>query len=276
MKLSGHTMGMPDKDIYESISFCADLGHDGIEVRCAENGQMDLDAISDEQVGRIAEHAADEGIDFACLTPYYRDFMTDEAAEVSLEGYRSACRIAQALKCPLVRCISGVWPQEDYSHREVFERQVAGVRQAAEIASEYGITLAVETHSNQLTFSAAEALEFIEAVDHPQVAVLWDVFWTHVAGEETVEEALEMLAPHIVHVHAKNIQYNEDGEHETVLLDEGELDWCEIIEGLADINYTGYISDEYEKFWRPELPEPEIGMKRNHQLLAGCLKQLES
>lgn len=265
-------MGMPDKDIYESISFCADLGLDGIEVRCADNGQMDLDTISDQKIARIAEHAENEGIEFACLTPYYRDFMTDEAARESLAGYRNACRIAQALECPLVRCISGVWPQEGYEREKVFRRQVAGVAQAAEIASEYGITLAVETHRGQVTFSADEAVEFVEAVDHPQVAVLWDVFWTYVAGEETVDEALQMLAPHIVHVHAKNIQCDEDGEYETVILDEGELDWCQIIQGLDDIGYTGYISDEYEKFWRPEMPEPEVGMKRNYEVLSGCLE----
>ncbi len=274
MKLSGHTMGMPEKDIYESISFCAELGLDGIEVRCADNGQMDLDTIEDDQVKRIAEHAQNKGIEFACLTPYYRDFMTPEAAEESLSGYRNACRIAMALQCPIIRCISGIWPQDDYEREEVFERTVTGVHQAGDIASEYGITLAVETHRGQLAFSAADALEFVNAVDHPQVAVLWDVFWTYVAGEESVEEAMEMLAPHIVHVHAKNIEYDEDDEYETVILDQGELDWCEIIQGLADIGYEGYISDEYEKFWRPHLPEPEVGMKRNHEVLRACLDEI--
>ncbi len=37
------------------------------------------------------------------------------------------------------------------------------------------------------------------------------------------------------------------------------------------IGYDGYISDEYEKFWKPDLPEPEVGMKRNAEVLRRCL-----
>ena len=123
------------------------------------------------------------------------------------------------------------------------------------------------------------------------MGVLWDHFWVHVAGLEpegpvstparrakrdTVvrpagKQTLALLAPHVIHVHAKNIRFQEDGSHETVLLDEGELDWCEIVQGLADIGYDGYISDEYEKFWKPDLPEPEVGMKRNAEVLRECL-----
>ena len=35
-------------------------------------------------------------------------------------------------------------------------------------------------------------------------------------------------------------------------------------ETVREIGYTGYVSDEYEKYWYPDdLPEPEIGMKHN-------------
>ncbi len=248
MKLCGHTMGTPDKDIYEAIDFFAELGLDGIEVRCADNGQMDLETITADEVARIREHAEKAGIAFACLTPYYRDFMTPEAAEKTLADYELACSIAQDLNCPIVRAISGTWPQEGYERAEVFEKTATGLRHAADLAADHGVRLAVETHKGQLTFSAAEAVEFTEAVDHPAVGVLWDHYWVHVAGQEDFQQALELLAPHVIHVHAKNIRFHEDGSHETVLLDEGELDWCEIVQGLADIGYDGYISDEYEKY----------------------------
>jgi len=62
MKLCGHTMGTPDKDIFEAISFFAELGLDGIEVRCADNGQMDIETITDDEVARIADHAKSEGV----------------------------------------------------------------------------------------------------------------------------------------------------------------------------------------------------------------------
>jgi len=161
-----------------------------------------------------------------------------------------------------------------HERAEVFEKTAAGLRLAADLAADHGVRLAVETHRGQLAFSAAETVEFVEAVNHPALGVLWDHYWVHVAGQEDAQEALELLAPHLVHVHAKNIRFHEDGSHETVLLDEGELDWCEIVAGLASVGYDGYISDEYEKFWKPDLPEPEVGMKRNAEVLRDCLGRL--
>ncbi len=275
MKLAGHTMGMPGMDIFESISFCRQLGLDGIEVRCAENGQMHLEALSADDTARIRDHAQAEGIEFACLTPYYRDFMTPEAAEATLDGYRLACEIARALSCPVVRAISGVWPQEGHERQEVFDRTVAGMKRAAVIAADRGVTLAVETHGGQLAFSARETLEFVEAIDHPSVGVLWDPYWVRVRGEETVAQTLDLISPWIVHVHAKNVRFGADGSRHTVLLNEGELDWCAIVAGLAAIGYEAYISDEFEKFWHPEeLPEPEVGMARNRDVLRECLARL--
>ncbi len=271
MKLCGHTMGTPEKDIYEAISFFGELGLDGIEVRCADNGQMDLETIGDDEVARIAEHARAAGVAVACLTPYYRDFSSPEATEATLAGYRRTCEIARALDCGLVRAISSNRPADGPERQGFVDAAVAGTRRAGDIAAEYGVRLAVETHSGQLTFSAAESAEFIAAVDHPAVGVLWDCYWTYVADEISVPEALEILGDRIIHVHAKNIKYDADGERQTTLLDDGLLDWCEIVAGLKSIGHGGYISDEYEKFWRPQLPEPEVGMKRNAAVLRGCM-----
>ncbi len=274
MKLCGHTMGTPEKDIFEAISFFAELGLDGIEVRCADNGQMDIETITDDEVARIAEHAKSEGVAVACLTPYYRDFTTPEATEATLLGYTRACEIAEALGCGLVRAISSGWPLEGFERADIFERAVAGMKRAGDIAADHGVALAIETHLGQLTFSAEESAEFVRAIDHPAVGVLWDYFWTYVADRISVEDALALIGPHVIHVHAKNIKFDEEGGRQTTLLDDGELDWCEVVAGLAGIGYSGYISDEYEKFWKPEMAEPEIGMKRNTEILRDCLSRL--
>ncbi len=276
MKLSGHTMGMPDRDIFEAISLCAEIGLDGIEVRCAEDGQMHLEELGPDDVARIRDHAQDEGIEFACLTPYYRDFMDDVAKEATLDGYRLACGIARELGCPTVRAITGQWPLEGHEREEVFARTVSGMKEAGLIARHNGVKLACETHRGHLTWSAQQAVEFVEAVDSESVGVLWDHYWVHVCGEETLDEALALLSPWVVHVHAKDVRWDEEGNAHATLLGEGELDWCQIINRLKTIGYEGYISDEYEKFWHPEaFPEPEIGMRRNAELLRRCILEEE-
>lgn len=275
MKLCGHTMGTPKLDIYGAISLFAELGLEGVEVRCAENGQMNLETITDDEVARIADHARAADIEVACLTPYYRDFTTPEATEQTLAGYRRACQIGRALGCGLVRAISSNWPIAGMERADLFQRAVAGMKRAGDIAADHGVRLAVETHSGQLTFSAAESAEFVQAIDHPAVGVLWDHYWTYVADRVSVADALDLIGPRVIHVHAKNVRFDAEGKRDTVLLDEGEIDWCEVVSGLAGIGYEGFICDEYEKFWRPEeLPEPEVGMRRNADLLRACLRRV--
>jgi sugar phosphate isomerase/epimerase len=275
MKIAGHTMGMPEMDIFEAISFCAEIGLDGIEVRCADNGQMHLEALEPDDVKRIREHAQQEGVEFACLTPYYRDYMTDAAKQATLDGIRLACGIARELECPTVRAITGQWPLEGHEREEVFARTVSGMKEAGLIAMDNGVKLACETHKGYLTWSAQEAAEFIGAVDMDSVGVLWDHYWVHAKGEETLDEALALLTPWLVHVHAKQMQFNEDGSpHAAMVASEGELDWCLIINRLKTAGYEGYVSDEYERFWHPEnFPPTEEGMSEDARFLRECIAQ---
>ena len=44
---------------------------------------------------------------------------------------------------------------------------------------------------------------------------------------------------------------------------EGSVPWPEVFAALRGVGYDGWITDEYEKYWHPELPEPAEGMPRN-------------
>jgi len=46
IKFSGHTMGAPNRDIYECITLFKELGFDGVEVRVASNGQIDSETLT--------------------------------------------------------------------------------------------------------------------------------------------------------------------------------------------------------------------------------------
>ncbi|MFO8080069.1 MAG: sugar phosphate isomerase/epimerase family protein [Armatimonadota bacterium] len=273
MKIAGHTMGMPEMDIFEAISFCAEIGLDGIEVRCADNGQMHLEALDGDDIKRIRDHAQQEGVQFACLTPYYRHFVTDLEKQATLDGFRLACGIARELECPLIRGIAGQWPMEGYEREEVWAKTVSGYKEAGLIAMDNGVKIACETHRGYLTWSATEAAEFVGAVDMAEVGILWDHYWVTVRGEETLDQQLSLLSPWILHVHAKQLQRDEDGSpHAAMVAADGELDWCLVINHLKTAGYEGYVSDEYEKFWHPEdYPEPEVGMKEDAEFLRECI-----
>jgi len=88
-------------------------------------------------------------------------------------------------------------------------------------------------------------------------------------------DAVRLQAPYVLHCHCKNIMWVE-GKPQANFLDEGAIDWLPVLRILKEHGYDGYLSDEYEKFWRPELPEPEEGMARNARYLRECLGRIES
>jgi len=292
-------MGMPDKDIYEALKFCASLGLDGIEIRCAANGHMDPETIEPLEVELIAEAAHRAGVAIACLTPYYKDYATPEATAATLAGLRKTCRIARQLNCPLVRATGGVWPAGDREREDIWERTVAGLRQAADIAEELGAKLALENHSGTLTQTAEDTVAMVEQVVRPNFGILMDHYWVVAAGRRSAGfqpasngcqqngngcqqdagaptallDAVRLQAPYVLHCHMKNLVW-VDGKPQANFLDEGEIDWLPVLRILQEHGYDGYLSDEYEKFWRPELPEPEEGMARNARYLRAALERL--
>jgi L-ribulose-5-phosphate 3-epimerase len=277
MKLCGHTMGTPNYDLAGALELFAGFGLQGIEIRLDDNGLLRSADLDDpDALDRADRLACQHGLQYACLTPYYRDFATDDEAEASLAGLQRVSHAAARLRCPLARVLSGVWPAGDRSHEYVWSRTVAGLQRAAQIAGESGITLAVENHIGTLTMTAEDTVRFVEAVASPHLGIIYDPYFVYLAavtqgqdGREALSAATLLQAPYIRHVHVKDMAPAPDParDRKTCLLGEGELPWGELIGDLASQGYAGFLSDEYEKHWRPELPDAAIAMKRHAERL---------
>ncbi len=274
MKTCGHTMGVPDMPLAEAVAFFAEIGHDGIEIRCADDGQLQPERATDEELSQVAEMMKAAGLEVACLTPYWGAWYTADERRASVEGLAAVARAAARLGCRIVRVISGRWPVEGMSFREALSMAAEGLREAGERAAEHGVTLAVETHGGQVAFNTEATLELIEAVGHPAVGVLLDYYWLWVAGDDDPDECVPRLAGRIVHVHVKDGV--RDGERpRSVPLGEGQIPWPQVLAHLVRAGYDGFVSDEYEKKWRPELPDPRVAMAENARRLREWIAQAE-
>ncbi|NOZ20595.1 MAG: sugar phosphate isomerase/epimerase [Planctomycetes bacterium] len=262
MKTCGHTMGTPDRDIFQAIQLFALIGYDGIEVRCAPDGQIDPLSISPDEIRRIIDCALECGIDFACLTPYAKNYVDPAERKKTLAEMRKTIEVAEALGCARVRSYGGIEADGAWGP------SVEGVRETGRIAAGHGVTICVENHAGTLTMSAADTVRFVEDVGLDNVGILYDHAWVRVAGQETIEEAIDMQMPYLRHAHVKDWKF-VDGEvsnREACLLGEGDIDWPTVLRMLRVKGYDGYLSDEYEKKWHPDkLPDAAIGMKKNRE-----------
>lgn len=267
IKFSGHTMGTPGRGIYEVIKLFKTIGYDGVEVRIAANGQIDSETIDDSEVLNIHRAAVAEGMEFSCLTSYYQNFMPASRDGV-IANLKRVAQIACLLDCPLIRVYGGVEPngQSGIWFNDVWSHTVSGIQEVARYTASLGVGLCIETHIGSLTMSARDAIKLIEDVNMNNVGMLFDYAWVELAGAEKDAEAVRRAAKYISHVHIKDwvLESRTPLKKRSCLMGEGTVNWKAVLPALREIGYTGYISDEYEKFWYPEeLPEPEIGMAHN-------------
>jgi sugar phosphate isomerase/epimerase len=45
-----------------------------------------------------------------------------------------------------------------------------------------------------------------------------------------------------------------------VLAGTGEVSFAETLASIEELNYEGYVSFEWEKYWHPEIEEPEVAL----------------
>lgn len=268
IKFAGHTMGAPDCDIYQAIELFKKIGYDGLEVRVAPNGQINSETITDEEVLKIRDAARNAGIEIACLTSYYKDFVTPEVRPVTIANLKRVAEIASMLDCPLIRLYGGVEPyvMQKVWFCDVWSLSVTGAREVAEYAGNLGVGICIETHVGSLTMSVRDTVRFVQDVGMSNVGILLDYAWVELAGVEHGAEAVRLAAPYLKHVHIKDwtLETRTPLKKRSALMGEGTVDWKPVLAELGKIGYDGYICDEYEKYWYPEeLPSTEEGMTHN-------------
>jgi len=160
-------------------------------------------------------------------------FGEDEGLELRLEKTRRALRLAVDIGAPIVTTHIGPIPEDrDTSAYGRFLKSVIAVLKDAERS--HGI-FALETGQE----SATALRQFIEDVGSPNLKVNYDP--ANMLDLGTVE-GVEILAPYIVHTHAKD--RNPKTGKPTV--GQGDVPWKEYLAALTKIGYDGWFAIEDE------------------------------
>ena len=201
----------------------------------------DIDAIDE------ARRALDMQIAAFCTA--HCVLVDDAAHDLFVQGLRETIPVAKRLDCRML--ITTVGDEDPAVARQVQHANIVrGLRRAAPILAENGITLVVEPlntaadHRGYYLASSDEADEIIREVDSPFVKVLFDFYHQQVTEGHLIARSLAML-PRIGHVHCAG----NPGRHE---LDNGEVNYSWIFEALEKAGYDGYLGLEYFPIRDPE------------------------
>lgn len=184
-------------------------------------------------------------------------FATRAGAE-QLQEVEALCRAAQSIGCPFVRLGSGKYDPE-IGFWASMDRSRRHLGQAIEIARQYGVRPVVELHDQTMADGVLACHELVKGFRAKDVGIIFDAGNASIFGFQPWAEALDILLPHISHVHLKDMQWiRKDGKLGTSFAGPGEglVDWAALIKLLHSRGYQGYLSiEDYRGGWCARNPE---------------------
>ncbi|HEY0765847.1 MAG TPA: sugar phosphate isomerase/epimerase family protein, partial [Pyrinomonadaceae bacterium] len=259
MKLAFSTLGCPDWDLPRIIAAARKWGYDAVELR-ALGGSLDLlnrHEFSAQEIARTRADLHSQGIAVCCVDTsctFHSPDTSERAAQVQLA--LAHAELGAQLGAPIIR----VFPdriQPGAQREETRDWIVSCLQEIAERMPR-DVDVALETHGD---FARAEsAVEIATLANHPKVKLIWDVA-NSVAAGDTVRDAARTVQPYLAHIHLRDAKPVHGAEHWLpVLAGSGRISFSETLATIRELNYDGYISFEWEKYWHPEIEEPDIAL----------------
>ncbi|MEO8762764.1 MAG: sugar phosphate isomerase/epimerase family protein [Ginsengibacter sp.] len=259
--LSFSTLGCPGWTFEQILNFADENGYDGIELRgilrqldltkcpefnSKENILSTLNLIKQKKV-KIIDLGSSASMHYA--EPAARKKNLDEAKEF--------IQLAGQIGCPNIRLFPKDFPK-DQEKNETIDLIVKGLQELAVYANNAGVTVLLITYGTAV--DSTDTIEKImRAVDHPNVGIGWDVASMWFATKESPVEVYKRLKKYIRIIHVKDLKL-VNGEEQGALLGRGDTPIFETMDAMAKDGFNGYYSFEWEKYWQPDILEPEIAL----------------
>lgn len=225
-------------DYIPYIRKVASLGFDLLEI-----GAAALPNYTDQKMAQIKDCAAECGITLTCgYGPRKDQNLASPDSAVRNNAKSFFTDLMQRMEKMDIHLIGGglysYWPV-DYSDpldkAADWSRSVEGVAEMAKVAADCGIDFCLEVlnrFEGYILNTAAEAVRFVEEVDHPRVKIHLDTFHMNIE-EDSIGGAIRRAGRHLGHLHTGECNRRVPGQ--------GRIPWREVGEALRDIGYDGAI-----------------------------------
>lgn len=257
--------------IEQHVRMARETGCQGLELRTLANEPIGPELPPAER-RRIMDLCADAELEICAVGSDCRLANLDpDERRAQIERGLGFIELADEWSAPVVRVFGGRH-EPDLDPAEVNGWVAEALRELAEPADQLGIQVAIETHDD---FSAgARVADVVERANHLGSAVVWDLGHPYRVGE-AVEQTWGLIGPHVAHVHFKDIKRTGQGPTGWggVPAGAGDLPLEQMIELLADDDYDGFISTEWERRVDPVADDPAIALPQHTKLLRELIER---
>ena len=149
-------------------------------------------------------------------------------------------------------------------HQEQIGRLTKRFKEAAKVASDYGIKMAVENH---IDFTSDEILQLLEAVDSPYLGLNFDTGNFLRLLDDPIK-GMEKLATHTLATHIKDLKINKNAAADdwyffsTTPVGDGVVDNLKLAQLLKDADYQGFLATEID-FLHPDYEDEDAAVEQS-------------
>jgi len=212
-----------------------------------------------------------------------RDLSSDDAAAVvNTLDYIHQCLVfcrdvgARVFAGPIYSAVGKARLLPPDERRAEFDRSVAGLKQAAAMAADHGVTLGIEPlnrFETDMVNTAAQAVAMCDAIAHPAAQIMLDGFHMNIE-EINIAEAIKLAGQRLCHLQVSDSHRGAPGA--------GLMRWEQFKTGLEAINYQGAVVIESftpgvkeiaraASIWRPLAPSQDALAQDGLKFLRGLL-----
>jgi sugar phosphate isomerase/epimerase len=260
LRIAFSTLAFPKASLATAVSLGRAWGYAGVELRLIDGNLIDSSMPAGERT-RVKQTLADARLPIVIVDSSIQLTAGDAGPEL-----HRFLELANDWESPLVRVYGGPLSEEPGVRRAQIQSAAAVLEATVPLAERLGVAVAVETHD---AFSASSVVaELLAKVDSKSVGALWDSHHPYRMGEHPAE-VYERLSRRLLHVQVKDAKRSAEqrGGWQLVLLGQGEVPVREMLALLVAGGYEGWISVEWEKYWHPEIEEPEVALPQHLKLL---------
>ena len=196
-----------------------------------------------EQVAHMSRRIREAGLHVSMVTGDFAVPRNDELGPPGLRNIAPYLDLAETFGADLIRiCMKK-------------EEDIPWAQRASDTAAERGIRLAHQSHCSSLFETVEGSLQVLEKVDRPNFGIIYEPANWMIAGEDYGRETIKRLESHLFNVYVQNHRLNPQGEgvvqtwnrgpvrlDHIGLWESGGIDFNEVFQGLADVQYRGYVT----------------------------------
>jgi len=228
-------------NLEESVKKLQNYNYDGIEWGVHDDYHIKLEEV-EKKADYIRELTESHNLEIVTLISYVQ---VDD-----LENIKKLFNASKTMKCPQVRLLPPPYDRRDNYH-QIYNRGLESAKRAEDSAKEYGIKMVFEIHPRTIIPSASLAYRWVRNFSPQNVGVVFDPGNMIEEGMENWKLGLEILGEYLAYVHCKNAGWISDTvkgrkvwRWEWFPINEGIVDWQEVIGILKEMGFDGYLSNE--------------------------------